>query len=39
VALSPFIALALFFVTKEWIVFLLVPVAAILAGAVRGIEH
>ncbi len=32
VALSPFVALALFFITKSWLWFLLVPVAGIVAG-------
>ena len=38
IALSPFIALALFFFTREWIWFLLVPVTAIVVRAVSSIE-
>ena len=38
IALSPFIALALFFVTREWIWFLLVPVMAIIVRAISSIE-
>jgi hypothetical protein len=38
IALSPFIALALFFFTREWIWFLLVPVMAIVVRAISSIE-
>jgi hypothetical protein len=34
VSLSPFIAIAAFFVTKSWLAFLLVPVIAILARTI-----
>ena len=33
VALSPFIAVALFLLTKTWVVFLLIPVIAVLLGS------
>ena len=35
VALSPFIAVALFLLTRQWIFFLLIPVAGVLLGAQR----
>jgi uncharacterized membrane protein YccC len=38
IALSPFIALALFVFTREWIWFLLVPVTAIIVRAISSIE-
>lgn len=34
VALSPFVALALFFITKSWLWFLLVPVSGIVYGMI-----
>jgi uncharacterized membrane protein YccC len=38
IALSPFIALALFVFTREWVWFLLVPVTAIIVRAVSSID-
>ena len=35
-ALMPFVALALFFALKTWVVFLLIPVAAILVQTLRN---
>jgi Domain of unknown function (DUF1707) len=35
VALSPFIAVALFLLTRQWIFFLLIPVAGVLLGSQR----
>lgn len=35
-ALTPFIAVVLFVLTREWLFFLLIPVAAVVAGAVHG---
>ncbi|NUR80043.1 MAG: hypothetical protein HOQ21_06305, partial [Dermatophilaceae bacterium] len=34
VSLSPFIAIAAFFLTRSWLAFLLIPVIAILARAI-----
>jgi hypothetical protein len=35
VALSPFIAVALFLLTRQWVFFLLIPVAGVLLGSQR----
>ncbi len=36
VALSPFIAVGLFLLTRQWIFFLLIPLAGVLLGSQRG---
>jgi hypothetical protein len=39
VALSPFIAVALFLLTRQWIFFLLIPVAGVVFGSSRRGHH
>jgi Domain of unknown function (DUF1707) len=39
ISLSPLIAVALFFLTDSWVWFLLIPVAAIIVGAINRAER